>query len=190
MSEVLTTGEVAKHCGVNFRTVIRWIERGYLKSFKLPGRGDNRIRAEDFVAFLQNNDMPVPPEYQALLRQALVVDDDRNMSNSIRRVLVRAGYEVEVANDGFQAGAVLASKVPSVVLLDLMMPGVDGFEVLAYIRSESRLAATKVLVISGLGEVELQRARDAGADAVLAKPFKNEELEQQVNALLGLSASK
>ena len=60
--QALTTGEVAKYCGVNFRTVIRWIERGHLDAYKLPGRGDNRIPVESFVDFLNNNNMPVPEE--------------------------------------------------------------------------------------------------------------------------------
>ena len=57
--KALTTGEVASYCGVNFRTVIRWIEKGYIESFKLPGRGDNRIRVDHFVNFLHHNKMPV-----------------------------------------------------------------------------------------------------------------------------------
>ncbi|MDO6805884.1 helix-turn-helix domain-containing protein, partial [Wenyingzhuangia sp. 1_MG-2023] len=56
--QVLTTGEVAKYCGVNFRTVIRWIERGHLEAYKLPGRGDNRVPVAGFVRFLQSNEMP------------------------------------------------------------------------------------------------------------------------------------
>jgi len=64
--QVLTTGEVAGYCGVNFRTVIRWIKRGYLTAFQLPGRGDNRVRVEDFVTFLEENRIPVPHEVLAL----------------------------------------------------------------------------------------------------------------------------
>ncbi|ASP40977.1 hypothetical protein CHH28_17240 [Bacterioplanes sanyensis] len=60
--QALTTGEVAKFCGVNFRTVIRWIERGHLQAYKLPGRGDNRIPVNGFVEFLKDNHMPVPDE--------------------------------------------------------------------------------------------------------------------------------
>ena len=60
--QALTTGEVAKYCGVNFRTVIRWIERGHLEAYKLPGRGDNRIPVDSFVNFLKGNNMPVPDD--------------------------------------------------------------------------------------------------------------------------------
>lgn len=64
MKDALTTGDVAKYCGVNFRTIIRWIEKGYLDAYKLPGRGDNRIPVASFVAFLRSNNMPVPEEFK------------------------------------------------------------------------------------------------------------------------------
>ncbi len=60
----LTTGDIAKLCGVNFRTVIRWIQRGHLKAFQLPGRGDNRVQVADFIEFLNENNMPIPEELQ------------------------------------------------------------------------------------------------------------------------------
>lgn len=59
-----TTGEIANYCGVNFRTVIRWIKRGHLNAYQLPGRGDNRIALEELVDFLERYNMPVPPELQ------------------------------------------------------------------------------------------------------------------------------
>jgi excisionase family DNA binding protein len=61
----LTTGEIAQYCGVNFRTVIRWIKRGYLDAFQLPGRGDNRIEVEDFLVFLKKNNIPIPKEFRS-----------------------------------------------------------------------------------------------------------------------------
>ena len=64
---VLTTGEVADYCGVNFRTVIRWIKRGQLDAYQLPGRGDNRIEVDDFIDFLITHKMPVPDELKSVL---------------------------------------------------------------------------------------------------------------------------
>lgn len=63
----LTTGEAARFCGVNFRTVIRWIKRGHLRAYQLPGRGDNRIETKEFLAFLARNEMPVPEELRELM---------------------------------------------------------------------------------------------------------------------------
>lgn len=62
--QVLTTGEIAKYCGVNSRTVIRWIERGHLRAYHLPGRGDSRVEVQDFLDFLRRHQMPVPEEFQ------------------------------------------------------------------------------------------------------------------------------
>jgi len=106
---VLTTGEIAEYCGVNFRTVIRWIKRGQLKAYQLPGRGDNRIELHDFVAFLNNYKMPMPDDLQQdQPRRVLVVDDDLSSSQAIERTLCRAGFETEIAMDGFSAEENLA----------------------------------------------------------------------------------
>lgn len=66
MNQSLTTGEVASFCDVNFRTVIRWIKRGHLKAYQLPGRGDNRIVIKDFLQFLVEHSMPIPDQFQPL----------------------------------------------------------------------------------------------------------------------------
>ena len=186
MSEirVLTTGEAAKYCGVNFRTVIRWIERGKLKAYKLPGRGDHRIQVEDFVVFLQANGMPVPDELQGQNRSVLVIEDQPEMASAIRRVLVRHGFEVEVARDGFSAGTMLSRMKPGLVTLDLKMPGMDGYEVLNFIRGHDEHAQTKVLVISAETSAGLEKAISLGASDVLPKPFENDELLARVEALI------
>ena len=144
---VLTTGEAAKYCGVNFRTVIRWIERGKLKAYKLPGRGDHRIREEDFVSFLLDNDLPVPEEFATLSHSILVVEDNRDMASAIARVLHRQGYQIDVDQDGFADGAKLAAVKPELITLDLKMKGLDGFSVLEYIRDKDEFSHLKILVI-------------------------------------------
>jgi len=182
-NRTLTTGEAAAYCGVNFRTVSRWIERGLLQSFKLPGRGDHRIPIKEFVRFLNTNNIPIPDELGDFgngcilnAQRVLVVDDDRAMTAAIARVLRREGYKVQCANDGFQAGALLTEFKPAMMTLDLRMPGLDGFSVLKFIRSQPHLKDMRVLVISALGEAQLQLARATGADAVIAKPFDNNKL--------------
>lgn len=186
MSEVrvLTTGEAAKYCGVNFRTVIRWIERGKLKAYKLPGRGDHRIQVEDFVVFLNANDMPVPDELQGQNRSVLVIEDQPEMASAIRRVLVRHGFEVEVARDGFSAGTMLSRMKPGLVTLDLKMPGMDGYEVLNFIRGHEEHSQTKVLVVSAETTAGLEKAMSLGASDVLPKPFENDELLARIEALI------
>ena len=181
---VLTTGEAAKYCGVNFRTIIRWIERGRLKAYKLPGRGDHRIREPDFVAFLMENDLPIPDEFAPVCRSALIIEDNPEMASAISRVLRREGFNIEVAHDGFAAGTLLGTFKPSVITLDLKMPGLDGFGVLKHIRSQDELKHLKVLVVSAETDEGLNRALEAGADQVLQKPFENTALVSAINSLI------
>jgi two-component system response regulator VicR len=181
---VLTTGEVAKYCGVNFRTVIRWIERGHLKAYQLPGRGDNRIEIEDFIEFLKQNKMPIPDVFQEKNKRVLIVDDDDAMAKAIRRVLKRKGYQTLIAPDGFSAGAMLGTFIPHMVTLDLSMPGISGREVLDFIKECDILHETRVLVVSALDLSELEAAVEAGADDLLQKPFDNSTLLEKINELM------
>ncbi len=184
----MTTGEIAKYCGVNFRTVIRWIKRGHLKAFQLPGRGDNRIAVEAFLDFLREHKMPIPEEFQENSRRVLIVDDDLTLAKNIQRVLRRAGFETEIAEDGFRAGVLFQTFAPAVMTLDLKMPGLGGLELLKFVRSTHSLKQIKILIISAMPETELQEALDAGADDVLEKPFRNEVLVEKVSKLLNLEA--
>ena len=182
----LTTGEIATHCGVDFRTVLRWIQKGYLKSFKLPGRGDNRVRIEDFLNFLRRNDIPIPSEFQPEeeLKRVLIIEDEADMARAMERVLRKAGFKTLVAPDGFRAGALLGTFLPSVMTLDLKLPGLSGLDVLRFVRETPRLAGVKILVVSAMPRGELEKAIMAGADDILEKPFSNEELLTKVLRLV------
>lgn len=183
--KTLSTGDIAKLCDVNLRTVIRWIERGALKGFKLPGRGNNRVRLEDFMSFLAEHDIPIPAELVEENKKVLVVDDEPAIARAIQRVLRTHGLVAEVAADGFQAGTKVMKERPLLVTLDLSMPGLSGYDVLSFVRETPEIAKTKILVISALGSDALQKALDLGADAVLNKPFENQELVDAINSLVG-----
>jgi excisionase family DNA binding protein len=180
--KTLTPGEIAHYCDVHQRTVSRWIASGQLKGFKLPGRGNYRVVLEDFISFLQQQKIPVPHSLTTATT-VLVVDDEVGYRRAILRVLQSAGFNVLMAADGFQAGVLLQHK-PAVMTLDLQMPGLDGFEVLKYIRQHPELNQTKIVVISGLGQFELDKAQQAGADATLSKPFDNAHLLETIARLL------
>ncbi|MEZ5504749.1 MAG: response regulator [Gammaproteobacteria bacterium] len=183
--KTLTTGEAAALCGVNFRTVIRWIEKGLLVAHRLPGRGDHRIQVDDFIHFLEENKIPIPEPLLETSRQTvLVIDDEPEVARAYFRTLKRVGLEVVIANDGFNAGVKLLTLKPALVILDLKMPNVDGFQVLQFIRSESALKGVKVLVASGQSHEVLAQALEAGANAVLAKPFTNQALLDEVSRLM------
>lgn len=181
---MMTTGEIAKYCGVNFRTVIRWIERGHLKSFKLPGRGDNRVTVEDFLDFLRENHMPVPDEFRNTSNRILIVEDETPMANAIQRVLRGAGYETQVASNGFSAGALVGTFNPALVTLDLRIPGMGGIDVLKFIRSIDAIKDIRILVVSAMPQIDLDEALAAGANDILSKPFQNEELLEKIQTLM------
>ncbi len=181
--KTLTTGDIARHCGVNLRTVIRWIERGHLNAYKLPGRGDNRVPMDDFLDFLERNNMPMPKALQAQGNKVLIVEDEPAMAAAIQRVLERAGYETQIAHEGFRAGALLGTFQPDVMTLDLGLPGLPGLEVLRFVRGNEIFAQTRILVISATNRELLEDALQAGADAVLEKPFDNVVLMECVSQL-------
>ncbi len=115
--QALTTGEVAKYCGVNFRTVIRWIERGHLDAYKLPGRGDNRIPVPSFVQFLQSNNMPVPDELDQGGKTLLLLTDNEDFSSELASFVRRAGWEPLLTTDPLQFGYLLAEQQPAALMV-------------------------------------------------------------------------
>ena len=115
--QALTTGEAAKYCGVNFRTVIRWIERGHLDAYKLPGRGDNRIPIDTFVDFLRQNDMPVPDELIAGDRRLLLFTSPDSSVGELAADLRRHNWDVVLADDPVQLGYLIAKDKPSALLM-------------------------------------------------------------------------
>ena len=196
--KTLKPGEIAAYCDVHHRTVSRWISQGQLKGHKLPGRGNYRVLLGDFISFLQQQKMPMPPELADSLRDAepatepavvqnsriLVIDDEASYRQAIKRVLFSSGYQLDFAADGFQAGVKISGGQPDLITLDLSMPGLDGFDVIRYIRQQPALASVRILVISGLGSEELAQAKALGADATLSKPFENSQLADLVQQLL------
>ncbi|MDA7977414.1 MAG: response regulator [Pirellulales bacterium] len=181
----LTTGEIAQYCDVNFRTVLRWIERGKLRAYKLPGRGDNRVRIDDFREFLEQHKMPIPELFTSPRRhRALIVEGDAHIAGSICHALEHVGFETVVAPDGFRAGTYLGKYTPAVMTLDLQMPGLTGVNILSFVRATQDASKTKILVVSAMPAADLQQAMFAGADDVLQKPFDNNQLVEKVKSLV------
>ncbi|MGE0200151.1 MAG: response regulator [Candidatus Melainabacteria bacterium] len=186
----LTTGEIAEYCGVNFRTVIRWINRGWLKAYQLPGRGDNRVEIPEFLRFLREHQLPIPEAFIENRDRVLIIDDEPEMSSSIQRLLRREGYQTLVANDGFRAGSLLSIFRPAVLTLDLQMPGIGGMEVLKYIREKEDFAGLRILIVSALAGEKLEEALALGADDVLEKPFEKTDLLRKIARLSGRGQPK
>lgn len=185
MTETLSTREAARRCGVSFRTVIRWAERGELQAYRLPGRGDYRVPVEELRRFMREHGIPEPDEMSGRPKRVLVVDDEPAMALAIQRVLARAGFETAIANDGFLAGSLLYTFRPDLLTLDIRMPGIDGFAVLRFLREAPLPTPLKVLVVSGDSAERLEQALALGAHGALCKPFDNEALLAAARELLG-----
>ena len=192
---VLTTGDVCAHCHVSYQTVHDWIKTGKLEAYCTPGR-HQRIHVIDFREFLRRYDMPAfdgpAPEPGSPRKRVLVVDDDPEVVKVICQALGRTGlYELASAPNGFNAGLEVSRFRPDLLLLDLMMPYIDGFEVCRTVKSDPDTKHMLVLVVTGFAQEEfIRQALECGADGWLAKPFKMAQLTQSVEALLSKKTSR
>ena len=121
----------------------------------------------------------------------LVVDDQPANLRAVSTLLTRHGYEVAVANNGDEALALAAARVPDLLLLDMMMPGMDGFELLAQIKQDPELRKLPAIFLTAAQDRDmLLRAFDAGAVDYVTKPFIPEELLARVTAHIGLKLTR
>lgn len=185
----LTTGEIAEFCHVSLRAVSKWISLGKLKAYRTPGR-HSRVEFADFMSFLVKYNMPVPaglrlPEKSGNKNRVLVVDDDRITVEFIRATLVKErNYIVEVAYNGFEAGLKYGRIKPDLVILDIRMPKMDGFELCSRIRKDTGMSQPKILAVSSLaGREWIRKIRNLGADDYLEKPLTKDALLRKIEWL-------
>lgn len=122
-----------------------------------------------------------------MTKKILIVDDEPNIVISLEFLMRREGFEVAVARDGEEALGSIAEAQPDLVLLDVMMPKIDGFEVCARLRADPALAAMRIVMLTAKGrEAEIEKGLSLGADGYVTKPFSTRDLVVQVKNLLGL----
>ena len=135
--------------------------------------------------FLNEHDMPTPPQLESRPTRVVIVDDEPSMTQMIAKA-IRAqhpDYELAEAHDGFRAGAIVATLKPDVVILDLRMPGMDGFEVCQMIKSqEATRHATVISITAYPSEETNQRILGCGAKLCMPKPLELTELVAEVEA--------
>lgn len=120
-------------------------------------------------------------------KKVLIADDEQNIVISLEFLLGREGFQVLVAQDGEEALAKARADKPDLVLLDVMMPKMNGFDVCQALRADPELSAVRILMLTAKGrETEISKGLGLGADAYMTKPFSTKELVVQVRALLGL----
>lgn len=185
--DLIRVSEISRMCQVDPRTVKRWISERLLQSVKIPGSSIARVSAAEFARFLRYQNQPVPNELVSLVAtRFLIVDDEDINIKIVKRILKNeyANVDIQEARDGFQAGVLVSNTRPALIVLDLRMPGMDGYKVIQWVRSNPELKTTKILVVSSLTKAECQKAVDMGADAFLNKPVDAKELIAVVRRLL------
>lgn len=188
--DVLTMSEASKLCGVSLKTIANWVEQGHIKAHKTVG-GHRRILREDLYKFMTLQKMPLPEAEKSNTRKKiLIVDDDRIIVETLVLAFEEDehGYEVISSSDGFEAGIQLAHFKPDLVILDIMMPDINGYEVCKRIKSSQETQETRVIVLSAyLDEENFQKMKAFGADACFSKPLPLPELKKEVTRLLDIT---
>lgn len=181
MKTVFTTGEAAKICKVSQQTIIRCFDSGQLKGFRVPGSRFRRIPRDILYRFMKENGIPTDA-LESGKRKALVVDDDEELVELIRDVLESDGrFEVRVANNGFDAGMMVKEYRPDILVLDVMLPDINGKEVCQRVRSDDSLDDVKIICISGMVEKDkIDDLKTSGANDFLQKPFEIEQLVERM----------
>lgn len=185
MKTVFTTGEAAKICKVSQQTIIRCFDNGQLKGFRVPGSRFRRIPREALYKFMKDNGIPTDA-LESGKRKVLLVDDDVDLLEIMTRFLVDDGrFEVKVAGNGFDAGMMVKEYRPDIIVLDVMLPDINGKEVCQRVRADNTLEEVRILCISGMIEEDkIQELRLSGADDFLNKPFETDKLIERMCALL------
>ena len=186
---VFTTGEAAKICKVSQQTIIRCFDSGQLKGFRVPGSRFRRIPRDQLFNFMRDNGIPTD-SLESGKRKVLVVDDDRDLVELIVDVLERDGrFETRTANNGFDAGMMVKEYRPDLIVLDVMLPDINGKEVCQRVRNDSSLDEVRIICISGMVEEDkISELKAAGANDFLQKPFDTERLIERLCALLDIES--
>ncbi|MFN0021931.1 MAG: response regulator [Pirellulaceae bacterium] len=182
---VFTTGEAAKICKVSQQTIIRCFDNGSLKGFRVPGSRFRRIPRHELFSFMRDNGIPTDA-LESGKRKALIVDDDQDLVELLADAFSRDGrFDVKTANNGFDAGMLVKEFRPDVVVLDIMLPDINGKEVCQRVRGDSTLEQVKIICISGMVEQDkVADLRAAGADDFMQKPFQVDKLLERACDLL------
>jgi excisionase family DNA binding protein len=179
--DILTTGQVAEICKVAPRTVSKWFDRGQLKGYRIPGSGDRRIPRAELLRFMKVHNIPTTALEAANIR-VLIIDSDMEMAHAIVKALQsKADYQVETAENSFDAGVAAHKLNPHVILLNLLAEGIDATSLYKYIRGNDQLQSTKVVAVADpLSSTEVAALLKKGFDGFVPR---NAEILQIVKAI-------
>jgi excisionase family DNA binding protein len=182
---VFTTGEAAGVCKLSQQTVIRCFDNGQLQGFRVPGSKFRRIPRDSLVRFMKEHNIPLDALKSEKVR-VLVVDDERQIIEMFADALGRDGrFEVATARTGYDAGVLTQQFKPDIVVLDYLLPDINGNVVCRTIRQNPDLSHIKILIISGVvNPAEVDELMKAGADDFIKKPFNIDSVIQRILKLV------
>ena len=185
MKDLFTTGEAAEICRVSQQTIIRCFDSGRLDGFRVPGSRFRRIPRQSLVKFMRDNKIPLD-SIESGKRKILIVDDDVEIVELMVDVLERDGrFETKTASSGYEAGLVTQQFRPELILLDYMLPDVNGNVVCQTIKRNPEFENTKIIIVSGVvKQDEIAQLLKSGAEDFIRKPFDIAELTDKISATL------
>jgi len=189
MEGILTVFQASKYCNVSPKTIINWIEAGHIEAYKTVG-GHRRIKKSDMENFMRKQGIPIPAqEILSERKKILIVDDDPIIVETLVQGLEEEEYDYEIisASDGFEAGLQVNHFKPHLLILDIMMPDIKGFEVCKKIKTNEETKDTKIIVLSAyLDDEKFKKMKEYGADICFSKPLPLPQLKEEVAKMLGL----
>lgn len=188
---VFTTGEAASVCGVSQQTIIRCFDNGRLQGFRVPGSKFRRIPRDELLRFMRENNIPTDA-LEGARRRVLIVDDDPQIVGLLQEMLRRdTRFEVETAATGYDAGLLTERFRPHLIVLDYMLPDLNGDVVCERIRENPDLKETKILFVSGVVERgRVEHLLRSGGNGFLKKPFSVTVLLDEISRLLELGVTR
>jgi excisionase family DNA binding protein len=184
----LSTGEVARICHMSRATVFNWVKDGKLKASRVPG-GRYNIFRRDFLSFMKKSNLLALVEENSLYQETriLIVDDQIDIIETIKTFLekTRPDFHVTGTTSGFEAGQLVYSFKPDIVILDIIMPKIDGFAVCRKIKSDPLTRDINVIAVTGYpSEENIERIKKEGASFCLEKPLDFNELLDSLKKLI------
>jgi excisionase family DNA binding protein len=179
-SEWLTLGQAARFLGVAQSTIRKWSDQGRVPAFYTPG-GHRRYRRADLERFLERSGPGGSTRGGPLI---LVIDDDEQVREVVRAGLELEGYVVREAGGAAEGLAAIEDALPDLVLLDVMMPQVDGWEMLRLIQERHGAGAIPVVMFSGQVDEAQAEAQERGASGFIGKPFDVQQLVEQTKQII------
>jgi excisionase family DNA binding protein len=185
MKDLFTTGEAAEICRVSQQTIIRCFDAGRLEGFRVPGSRFRRIPRQSLVKFMKENKIPLDA-IESGKRKVLIVDDDAEIVELLTDVLDKDGrFELKTASSGYEAGMATERFQPELILLDYMLPDVNGNIVCQTIKKNPQFENIKIIIISGVvKQDEIAQLLKSGAEDFIRKPFDINELINKITAVL------